>query len=163
MRSLVIVGGSLGALVAVAAAMATAPRTGTYKGTTSSVPVNGFNDQVSFTVAPGARQITGFAFGTLGCIGAGGFKPGVNYWLKNLKKFSLLPLTAAEGFSGSGKTKNTSHGFTDTLSYTVKGHFNKAGTVASGTITVSEALTGAKLKVPEKCGPAPMSFRATRT
>ncbi len=157
------------ALAVVPAVSASAPRKGAFKGTVSyqKVPLayNGFNDPVRFTVAPSGSKITGFSFGFFGCNGAGGAAaPGKNYWLSSLKKVASAPLSKAGRFSATGTWSHSQKApvLTDTVKYTIRGTFNKAGTMASGTIAVNENFTGPSIKTPpSKANCAVYSFSAT--
>ena len=136
-------------------ASAAAPHAGDYKGTMSynKVPLtfNGFTDPVTFTVASSGKTITGFSFGFFSCNGSGGaLTQGKNYWLGALKKVSSAPLSKNGSFLGTGKWSHSQSApvLTDTIKYTIRGSFDKAGTTASGTIAVNENLTGPSIKTP---------------
>jgi hypothetical protein len=156
MSSRLIVGITVAVALAVSpAASAAAPLAGTYKGTISyhkaPVTYNGFNDPVTFSVAPSGSTITGFSFGFFSCSGSGGpLTPGKNYWLGVLKKVPSAALSKTGSFSGSGKWAHsqTAPTLTDTIKYTIHGRFNEAGTTASGTIAINENLTGPSIKTP---------------
>lgn len=151
------------------AASAAAPHAGTYKGTMSynKVPLtfNGFTDPVTFSVASSGSAIAGFSFGFFGCSGSGGaVTPGKNYWLGVLKKVASAPLSKTGNFLGSGKWTHSQSApaLTDTIKYTIRGSFNKAGATASGTIAVNENLTGPSIKtLPSTKNCAIYTFTAT--
>jgi len=155
---------SVSALILCSVASAVVPKAGGhYKGVTSMTAINGFSDPVTFTVAANRKTVKGFTFGTFGCMGAGGFKPGVSPWTGTaLKQIASMPISSSGRFSGTSLVSHsqTSPKLTDTVSYTVTGRFVKGGK-ATGTITVSEKLTQAAIKTPQTCGPAPMTFGAS--
>jgi hypothetical protein len=168
MAGKLIIGLTIAVALAVAPAIsASAPRTGPFKGTVSynKVPLtyNGFNDPVTFAVAPSGSKITGFSFGFFSCSG-GAVRPGKNYWLGSLKKVASVPLSKTGSFSGNGTWSHSQKApvLTDTIKYTIRGTFNKAGTMASGTIAVNENVTGPSIKTPpNKANCAVYSFSAT--
>ena len=67
------------ALGFTATALAAHPKAGRkYAGFTSEAKVEGFGAPVSFTVSGTAAKLGNFRYGSLGCFGAGGFRPGVD-------------------------------------------------------------------------------------
>jgi hypothetical protein len=145
-----------------AAALGALPKHGaSFAGTTSAVKINGFSPRVLFTVSKNGKSLSGFRYSTLGCFGGGGFRPGVDYYAKAdwFIKVGTVKLTAKGHFSATGATfSNTVVGLTTTTTTSVKGSFTKTKT-ASGTIVLSQKITG---KFTSSCGSTlPIHFTAT--
>jgi hypothetical protein len=148
------------ALSLAAVAFAAKPAHGAhFTGRTAVEPVLGFYAPVNFTVSQNGRQLTGFSYGSFGCFGAGGFKPGVNpYTGSSVIHIGTVKVSASGGISVNG-AKSTTSGFGDTTVTTVSvtGRFTKPK-AATGTITFSQKITG---KFNSTCGPAQIAFTAS--
>jgi hypothetical protein len=161
-RSVLVLTGGLtaAALSLAAAALAAKPAHGAhFTGRTAAQPVVGFYAPVKFTVSQNGRQLTGFSYGSFGCFGAGGFRPGVNpYTGGSIIHVGTVKVSGSGSISVSG-AKSTSSGFGDTTVTTVSisGRFTKAK-AATGTITFSQKVTG---KFNSACGPAQIGFTAS--
>jgi hypothetical protein len=145
-----------------ATALAAHPKHGKrYSGFTSEPPVIGFRAPVSFKVSADGTKLLSFQYASLGCFGAGGFKPGVS------------PFTGAFAFKGIGTIKVAKNGSfsiknaktpfkvakqTTVTTSTIIGKFKTAST-ATGTISF-----GQKFSAPHEhggaCGPGKLSFTA---
>ncbi len=168
MRSAAIRRSALGAMCCVLAAalslagvaFAAKPAHGAhFTGRTAAEPVLGFYAPVKFTVSQNGRQLTGFSYGSFGCFGAGGFKPGVNpYTGSSVIHIGAVKVSASGSISVNGAS-STSSGFGNTTVTTVSvtGRFTKPR-VATGTITFSQKITG---KFNSTCGPAQIAFTAS--
>jgi len=167
MRTVAIRGSVLGVMTCVlaaalsaAGAFAAKPAHGAhFTGRTAAQPVLGFYAPVKFTVSQNGRELTGFSYGSFGCFGAGGFKPGVNpYTGSSVIHIGAVKVSASGSISVSG-AKSTSSGFGNTTVTTVSvaGRFTKPKAVA-GTITFSQKITG---KFNSTCGPAQIGFTAS--
>jgi hypothetical protein len=139
---------------------------GSYRGTTSLSPINGYPDPVSFTVAATGSEIESFSFGSFGCVaGVGGFILGQDPWRgAALKQIASITIGADDSFSGAGETVRAipAPRFNDTLRYLVTGHFLPGGRAVAGTIAVSERVVEPVAHRDERCGPVTMSFTASR-
>ena len=148
------------ALSLAAVAFAAKPAHGAhFSGRTAAQPVVGFYAPVKFTVSQNGRQLTGFSYGSFGCFGAGGFRPGVNpYTGGSVIHIGTVKVSASGSISVSG-AKSTSSGFGNTTVTTVSvaGRFTKPK-AAAGTITFSQKITG---KFNSTCGPAQIGFTAS--
>jgi hypothetical protein len=130
-----------------------------FSGRTAAQPVVGFYAPVRFTVSQNGRQLTGFSYGSFGCFGAGGFRPGVNpYTGGSIIHVGTVKVSASGSISVSG-ARSTSSGFGNTTVTTVSvtGHFTKART-ATGAINFSQKISG---KFNSTCGPAHIGFTAS--
>jgi hypothetical protein len=148
------------AMTLAAAALAAKPAHGAhFSGRTSAAPVLGFRAPVSFRVSQNGRQLRGFSYGSFGCFGAGGFRPGVNPYTGNsIIHVGTVNVSASGQISVSGATSKYSvSGQTTVTTISVKGRFS-AAKVATGTITFSQKLTGT---FNSSCGPAHISFYAS--
>jgi hypothetical protein len=155
--------GSLIAIVCAAAfaavALAVKPAHGAhFTGRTSVLPINGFYAPVKFTVAQDGRSLKGFSFGSFGCFGAGGFRPGVNpYTGSSILHVSAVKVTDSGRFLVAGaKSRYTIAGQTTTTTIAVSGRFTGRKT-ATGSITFSQKVTGTATS---SCGPATIQFSA---
>lgn len=150
---------ALGTLTAVA--VAAKPKHGAhFVGKTAASPVNGFNAPVTFAVSKNGRSLTNFRYSSFGCLGAGGFRPGIDYYTQpgSIIKVGAVKVSASGHFSATGAVSSyTSHGFTTTTTSSVIGSFTKAN-AATGSITFSQKATGA---FKASCGPAAIGFTAT--
>jgi hypothetical protein len=149
-------------LALAATALAAHPKAGRkYVGTTSQAKVNGFHAPVSFTVSTNGTQLKHFKYGSLGCQGAGGFRPGVSpYTGANLAPVRPLTVTAKGTFSianskHSTKTKAGVPTTTTTIT-SVTGKFVSAKS-ASGKITFSQKYVQPKSHF--TCGPVTLKFK----
>jgi hypothetical protein len=155
MRKLAItlaVSTTLGLAVAASAAL---PTVGKYAGKTSSHPINGFPNIITFTAASGGRLLTKFQFGTLGCFGNGSYPVGVDPYgdPSAIGTVKSIPVAANGTFLVTVKpTFSASDGSTTTA--VITGFFANAK-FASGMITISQ-----KTSKGDKCGPAKMKFTA---
>ncbi len=159
-----IVFGSLTAIACATAfaavALAVKPAHGAhFTGRTSASPVLGFYAPVKFTVSQNGRSLKGFSFGSFGCFGAGGFRPGVNpYTGSSILHVSGIKVSAAGRFSVSGaKSRYTVAGQTTTTTIAVSGRFTGRKT-ATGSITFSQKVTGTATTT---CGPGTIQFSSS--
>jgi hypothetical protein len=159
-----IVLGSVTAVTCAAAfaavALAVKPAHGAhFTGRTSASPVLGFYAPVKFTVAQDGRSLKGFSFGSFGCFGAGGFRPGVNpYTGSSIIHVGTVKVSASGSISVSGaKSTVKSFGNTWVTTVSINGHFTKAK-AANGTITFSQKISG---KFNSTCGPGKIQFNAS--
>ena len=148
------------ALVLAAAALAAKPKRGArFSGHTASQPVVGFLAPVNFTVAQDGASLKGFSFGSFGCEGAGGFRPGVNpYTGSSILRVGKVNVTASGRFFRTGA--KSSYRIAGTLAVTtisVSGRFTKAK-AATGTITFAQKYSGS---FNSSCGPAKIGFSAS--
>ena len=149
------------ALALAATAFAAKPARGShFSGHTAVSAVNGFFAPVTFTVSSDGKSLKSFSFGSFGCFGAGGFRPGVNPYTGNsILHVGTVKVSSSGSFSVSG-VKSSSRfngGLTITTTMSVAGHFTKAK-AATGSITFSQKESGANNF---SCGPAHISFSAT--
>ncbi len=126
-----------------ATALAAHPKPGKrYSGVETNVEtIEGFSAPVSFTVAANGSRLANFTYGTIGCFGAGGFRPGVNpYTRSDLIDVGPIPVATSGSFSISN-AKSTYHsnkyGYTYTTTSHVTGKFTNSKT-ATGSITFSQ-------------------------
>jgi hypothetical protein len=158
--SLAIVALACALMLAAAVALAAKPKKGAhFSGHTSVSAVEGFRAPVTFSVSSNGRSLKGFTYGSFGCFGAGGFRPGVNPYTGN----SLVHLGAV-AVSRSGKISVTGAkrsysvaGQTTVTTVSISGEFLTAKS-ASGTISFSQTVTGSTFK--SSCGPAKVTFSA---
>jgi hypothetical protein len=129
-----------------ASALAAHPESGRrYRGTQTNVnPIESFSAPVSFKVSSTGKQLLHFSYGTIGCFGAGGFKPGVNPYTKSAL-IAVGPITVTgSGHFSIANSKMTYHyptgGYTQVTKTTISGRFTTRKT-ATGTITFSQTLT----------------------
>lgn len=166
-RAAVIRRSAVGSLVAIACAIAFAavalavkPAHGAhFTGRTSASPVLGFYAPVKFTVSQDGRSLKGFSFGSFGCFGAGGFRPGVNpYTASSILHVSKIKVTDSGRFSITGaKSRFTVAGQTTTTTIAVSGRFTGRKT-ATGSIAFSQKVTGTATT---SCGPGKIQFSAS--
>ena len=153
------VGGAL--LVGAGVASAAHPQAGArFAGTSSLAPINGFKAPVTFRVSRNGGKLTGFAYSSLGCFGAGGFRPGVDYFTQPsaIIRVGTVKVLKSGSFSASGTTSVTSHGVTTTTTTKVNGMFTTAK-LARGVVTFQQRASGSFTAT---CGPAKLSFTAKR-
>jgi hypothetical protein len=147
-------------LATAAAAMAAHPKKGShFAGATSASPVNGFKAPVTFGVSPNGKTLTKFAYSTFGCFGAGGFRPGIDYYTQPgaIVKVGTVTVSGSGHFSVTGAVfVLSSHGVKTTTTTKVTGSFTSS-TAASGTIVFTQKDTGT---FTSSCGPATLSFTA---
>ncbi len=170
MRATVIRRGILGVAVSLAAAALVlsagalgakpTPRAH-FKGRTAAPPVVGFYAPVTFTVSPDGSTLRGFTYGSLGCFGAGGFRPGVSpYTGGAVIHVGAVRKVAPGRFAVSGARstyKLPKYNQTTVTTVAVKVHFTKAR-AATGSITFSQTITGS---FKGTCGPTTIGFTAT--
>ncbi len=146
-------------LLAAGALAATPKKKAHFAGHTSAEPVEGFRAPVKFTVAPDSRSLSNFTFGTLGCFGAGGFRPGVSpYTGSSLINAGKLKVKPNGGFSDKALAGSSVANQTTTTEMTISGKFASPKRV-SGTITFFQKVVGGG--VSSKCGPGKISFSAS--
>ena len=147
------------ALLLAAAALAAKPKKGArFSGHTSATPVEGFKAPVKFTVASNGKSLSNFTFGSFGCFGAGGFKPGVNPYTGNsLIDAGKLNIASSGKFTDNAVSAHTVAGQTTTTKMTISGRFSTPKRVA-GTIAFSQVVSGGGAS--SSCGPAKLSFSA---
>lgn len=152
----------VGALVLTVAssALAAHPKKGShFKGTDSASPINGFPAPVSFAVSANGKTLSKFRFSTLGCFGAGWFRPGIDYYTQPeaIVEVGKVKVSGNGSFAVSGAAfVQSSHGVKTKTTTTVRGSFT-GPSVASGTITFSQKDTG---KFTSQCGPGTLTFTA---
>jgi hypothetical protein len=149
------------ALTLTAVALAAKPKHGAhFTGRTSVPPVVGFHAPVSFTVSHNGRSLSNFRFGSFGCFGAGGFRPGVDPYTGGsiIKVAGTVKVSANGHLSVSGaKASYTAFGSTTVTTLSIRGRFSTPKS-ASGSITFSQNVTG---KFTSSCGPATIGFLAS--
>jgi hypothetical protein len=156
--ALALLGCAIVFLTAVALA-AKPKKNARFTGHTDARAVLGFRAPVRFKVSADARQAAHFTFGTFGCFGAGGFRPGVNpYTGHSLIDVGTLKITGNGRLSGTGTSSYTVSGQTTTFTVSVSASF-AAPKTASGTITYSEKVTSSSFNT--SCGPAKLQFSAS--
>ena len=165
-RATVIRRSVVGSLTAIACttafvgvALAVKPAHGAhFTGRTSASPVLGFYAPVKFTVAQDGRSLKGFSFGSFGCFGAGGFRPGVNpYTGSSILRVGAIKVSDSGRFSVTGaKSRYTAAGQTTVTTIAVTGRFT-GRKLAAGSITFSQKVTGTALS---SCGPGTIQFSA---
>jgi hypothetical protein len=147
-------------LAAAASALAAHPKKGAhFSGSFSFTGINGFKAPVAFGVSKNGTSLTGFQYSTLGCFGAGGFKPGVDYYTRPsaIIKVGTVKVSASGRFSASGVPSSyTAFGVTTNTTTTLSGKFTKS-TAASGTIRFTQKLSG---KVTGSCSSLALAFNA---
>jgi hypothetical protein len=147
-------------LATAASAIAAHPKGGArLSGYTSESPINGFKAPVTFSVSSSGTTLLNFTYASLGCVGSGGFSPGVDYFTKpfNTIKVGKVKVSKSGHFSESGAA-STYSAFGDKTVTTSKvaGVFAGAKS-ATGTITFGQQISG---KFTTSCGPANISFTA---
>jgi len=147
-------------LLLAAAALAAKPKKGAhFAGHTSATKVEGFRAPVTFGVSSNGRTLTNFTFGSFGCFGAGGFRPGVNPYTGNsLIKAGKLKVPASGHFSDKASSSYSIAGTGTSTTMTITGTFSTPMRV-SGTITFRQIVFGGGPA--SSCGPAKVSFSAT--
>ncbi|HEV7162610.1 MAG TPA: hypothetical protein VGN25_05080 [Solirubrobacteraceae bacterium] len=149
---------AIAGLSTVATALAAHPHAGArFSGFTSASPINGFKAPVTFTVASNGSTLQNFKYSSFGCFGAGGFRPGIDYYTQpnNITKVGTVKLSKSGSFSVSGVVSTVSS-FGDTTKTTsaVSGRFTSAG-AATGTVSFSQKISG---KFTSSCGPGVLHF-----
>ena len=155
MRKLAITLAVMSTLAFAAAAGAVVPMHGSFAGTTSLRPINGFDDIVIFNASATGKTLKKFQFGTLGCFGTGAFPVGTDpYGLPEatatIKSITVLPngtFTATSKQMLPGASNNTM------TTAVIQGTFTSSSKV-SGTISISQSSNG------DTCGPTKMKFTA---
>jgi hypothetical protein len=154
MQKLAITLAVMTTLAIAATAGASLPTKGSFAGTTSLRPINGFADIVTFKAASTGKALTRFQFGTLGCFGVGAFPVGVDPYgdPSAVATIKSVPISASGTFLLT--TQTPLPGATGTVTTTtVQGTFSSP-TKVSGTISVSQKSNG------DTCGPSKMKFTA---
>jgi hypothetical protein len=147
-------------LVTASVVLAAKPRKNAqFRGHTNALPINGFLAPVTFKVSSNGRSLSNFTFGTFGCFGAGGFRPGVNpYTGHSLLDAGAVQVSLNGNLSGNTSASYTLAGQTTTTTISISGRFNTPKS-ASGTITFSQKATGGGVNT--SCGPAKRAFSAS--
>lgn len=147
-------------LTSAAAAIAAHPKKGShFAGTTSASAVNGFKAPVTFAISSTGKTLTKFAYSTFGCFGAGGFRPGIDYYTQPGAIINVGKVTVSRSghFSVTGAVSvYSSHGVTTTTTTKVSGSFTSSR-AAHGTIAFTQKDTGT---FNSSCGPGTLSFTA---
>jgi hypothetical protein len=148
------------ALLLAATALAAKPKKNAHFGGHTSAPaIEGFRAPVTFTVAPNGVGLNRFTFGSIGCFGSGGFRPGVSPYKGNsLIDAGKLRVPANGKFSDTALAGYTIAGQTTTTKITISGKFATPKSV-SGTITFSQMVVGGGVN--SECGPAKLTFSAS--
>jgi hypothetical protein len=149
------------ALLATAgAALAAHPRRGAhFAGTTAGGAVNGFKPPVTFKVSSNGKTLMSFDYSTFGCFGAGGFRPGIDYYAQPgaIVKVGKVNVSGSGHLSVTGAVNvYSSFGVTTKTTSKVSGRFTGPKAV-SGVITFSQKLSG---KDNASCGPGTIAFSA---
>jgi hypothetical protein len=143
------------------AALAAKPKHGAhFRGRTSASAVNGFPAPVSFTVSANGRSLVNFQYSSFGCFGAGGFRPGIDYYTKPdaIHKVGAVKVSADGRISATHSVSAfTSFGNTTTTTTSVTASFTKPNR-ARGSITFSQKIAGS---FNSSCGPGTISFSAS--
>jgi hypothetical protein len=145
-------------------AFAAHPKTGKrYAGFSSEPKLLGFGAPISFRVSADGTKLLNFTYTSLGCFGAGGFKPGVSPFKGPYAIHKLGTLKVAKNGHFSVKNANSTYTFpkhTSTIitSTTITGQFKTAGK-ATGTISFTQKSIIPHSK-PGTCGPAGFTFSA---
>jgi hypothetical protein len=135
----VIAGAAL--LAGAAQALAAHPKHGAhFKGPLALLGVDGYKPMVSFTISGDGRKLLRFQFQTLGCFGAGGFRPGVNPYAGPSAAIDVgtIKVSSSGHFSVQGVAFTYKGGnYTVTTTATVTGSFSKPNR-ATGTLSYSQ-------------------------
>jgi hypothetical protein len=131
-------------LAAGASALAAHPKKGAhFTGFVVGPKINGFKPPVKFKVSANGKTLSGFTYSTLGCFGAGGFRPGVDYYTKSsaLIKVGTVKVSPSGRFSRKGVVSvYRGPGGSATTTSTISGSFTSPRAV-SGTITFAQKLS----------------------
>jgi hypothetical protein len=148
-----------------ATALAAHPKTGRrYSGFTSEPKIVGFAPPISFMVSSTATKLLGVRYGTIGCFGGGGFRPGVDPWTGNaIVKVGSIALARNGHFSATGakssiKITGAVSGAVVTTT-TIVGRFTSARR-ATGTVSFTQTENFRHEK-PVTCGPSSWTFEVT--
>jgi len=159
-RAIAILIVAAAALATAATAIAAHPKRGAhFSGFSDLSAIRGFKAPVSFSVSSSGSTVLSFRYASLGCFGAGGFQPGVDYYTKPeaIVKIGTVKVSRSGRFSVSGVvSSHTGYGVTTRTTAGVSGTFTSAKT-ATGTISFSQQDTG---KYASACGPARITFTA---
>jgi hypothetical protein len=146
------------------AALAANPKAGKkYAGFTAEPKIEGFGAPVSFKVSANGAKLLNFQYGSLGCFGAGGFRPGVNPFTQfgGIKRLGTVTVSKNGHFSiTNAKSTYNSAKFKFSIVTTsqVTGQFVTSKR-ATGTIRFTQAdHQGSKTT---NCGPASIAFTAS--
>lgn len=133
---LLIGAGATEALAVAPKKGAASPKRGAkFSGSVNIAPVVGFKPRVSFKISADGKSVTGFSFGTLGCQGSGGFRPG---------RYPFAPFKLAKALSiKKGKFSGSARGSLLKTAYTgkVTGRFTTSKS-ASGTVQINQTVAG---------------------
>lgn len=131
-------------LVLTASAIAAHPKQGVrFVGIVIGPEVNGFKPPVEFKVAANGKTLKGFTYSTLGCFGAGGFRPGVDYYTEPsaLIKVGTVRVSRSGSFSAKGAVSvYKGPGGSTTTTSVISGSFTSP-TAVQGTITFTQKLS----------------------
>jgi hypothetical protein len=146
------------------AALAASPKAGKkYAGFTAEPKVVGFGAPVGFTVSANGAKLLKFQYGSLGCFGAGGFRPGVNPFRQfgGIKRLGTVTVSMNGHFSianAKSTYKSAKFKFSIVTTSQVTGQFVTSKR-ATGTIKFTQAdHQGSKTT---NCGPASTTFTAS--
>lgn len=128
-----------------------------FSGHTSAKPVVGFLAPVTFKVAPNGLSLYNFTYGSFGCFGAGGFKPGVNPYTKNSLVDAGKLKVSASGRVSAKALVTESIGETTTTTITITAKFSTPKKI-SGTIQYSQVVENS---FHSSCKSDPISFSAS--
>jgi hypothetical protein len=147
-------------LMTAVVAIAAQPKKGAhFVGTIPGSGINGFKPPVTFTVSPNGKSLTRFTYSTFGCFGAGGFRPGIDYYTKPnaIIKVGTVKVSGSGHFSATGAVW-VYRGSVVTTTTTTKVRVSFTGSKsASGTMTFTQKLSG---QDKGSCGPATLPFTA---
>src|SRR5689334_14284867 len=154
-----VLAGLLAVLVLAGVAVAARPKHGArFSGFTSAAPINGFQAPVTFKVAANGLSLSNFTFGSFGCFGAGGFRPGVNPYTKSgLHNAGKVKVSASGRVSAKAVARESAAGTTTTFTITITARFSSPKKV-SGTIGFTEVSSSGSFHA--SCTSPPKSFTA---
>ena len=125
--------------------------------------IEGFSAPVSFKVSSAAKQLLNFSYGTTGCFGSGGFRPGVNpYTASDVITVGAITVAHNGSFSISNSKStyhSTKYGFSYITTSQVTGKFTTSKS-ATGTISFSQKYVP-KTGKGSSCTATPPAFKAT--
>jgi len=145
-------------LVVASAAAAKPKRNARFSGFISAPPIVGFKAPVTFKVASNGLSLSNFTFGSFGCFGAGGFRPGVNPYTKSgLHNAGKVKVSSSGRVSAKAVSSEKAAGTTTTFTITITARFSSPKKV-SGTIGFTEVNSSASFHA--SCTSPPKSFTA---
>lgn len=127
-------------LLTTAVALAAAPKTGMYTGTTNAPKVNGYSAPVSFTVSENGKQLQKFQYADEGCIPSM-TKPTGNPYKQPLAKLGMIAVSGGKFSVMNVNTTSSGGTLTTVTTSSVTGKFTSA-TKATGTITLDQTESG---------------------